>query len=144
MVHASTQISQPGYRASGSGPAASRAIRPSSRPGADSCSLRVPQVCLTCHSRGDRERLRETLTLENNEPLVLADLLAEYENYVRDNGVLPVPVDYQQIKQAARNGLKKRYLNPIKAFAVSYGWMIAVALIAIIVLIRRKRQSGPV
>ena len=86
----------------------------------------------------------ETLTLENSEPLVLADLLAEYENYVRDNGVLPVPADYQQIKQAARNGLNKRYLNPIKAFAVSYGWMIVVALIAIIVLIRRKRQSGPV
>lgn len=86
----------------------------------------------------------ETRTLENNEPLVLADLLAEYENYVRDNGVLPVPADYQQIKQAARNGLKKRYLNPVKSFAVSYGWMIAVALVVLIVLIRRKRQPGPV
>ena len=48
----------------------------------------------------------ETAKLETVETTVFFDLLAEYETYARENGVIPVPKNYHQPAQILRNGLK--------------------------------------
>jgi arylsulfatase/uncharacterized sulfatase len=76
----------------------------------------------------------ETLQLEKSEPEIYADLLREYERYVAENGVLAVPDDYDQRKQAMWNGVDIAYIQPTKAF-VSRPLFIASALVFAILLV---------
>lgn len=50
----------------------------------------------------------ETQAIESQYPAILSDLLSDYERYTQNNGVLPVPDNYDQAKQAGRNGAIKR------------------------------------
>ena len=78
----------------------------------------------------------ETLELEADEPAVFSDLLSEYKRYTSENGVLPVPKNYSQIKQASRNGVKKQLsywlTSPIGIFIT-----LILALIIIVPVTRR-------
>ena len=56
-----------------------------------------------------QRRPGETETLETVETTVFFDLLAEYETYARENGVIPVPKNYYQPAQILRNGLTARF-----------------------------------
>ena len=79
----------------------------------------------------------ETETLEASQPAVFADLRAEYDHYVEENGVLPVPDDYHQTQQVMRNGLKKR-LGMDAGLLSPALWIGLLLLIATIYLVRRR------
>ena len=83
----------------------------------------------------------ETESLETVETTVFFDLLAEYETYARENGVIPVPKNYHQPVQILRNGLKARLKSSISS---PTGLLITLMLgTMIILLVTRKltRQS---
>ena len=78
----------------------------------------------------------ETETLETVETTVFFDLLAEYETYARENGVIPVPKNYHQPVQILRNGLKARLKSSISS---PTGLLITLILGTVILLpIARK------
>jgi arylsulfatase len=81
----------------------------------------------------------ETKQLETLEPAVFADMLWAYEQYARENGVIPVPMDYQQRRQISRNGMKAK----LKSLQTSPIAMLIALMIAatIIVLMARKRMK---
>lgn len=76
----------------------------------------------------------ETRDLSAREPRRLQTMLAHYEDYVRDNGVLPVSDNYDQLRQVSLNGLKARSSELI---------VPAVVVVSIIVawLLFRRRQT---
>jgi arylsulfatase A-like enzyme len=81
----------------------------------------------------------ETLAIEASEPGVFSDLLSEYERYANENGVLPVPKDYHQTKQASLNGIKKLLA---REFSSPMGIFITLILAAIIIVpITRKLKK---
>jgi arylsulfatase A-like enzyme len=51
----------------------------------------------------------ETNELEKIQPGIFSDLLHEYHEYVKENGVIAVPEGYIQTRQAALNGIKARF-----------------------------------
>ena len=77
----------------------------------------------------------ETETLEAVETAVFFDLLAEYETYARENGVIPVPKNYQQPVQILRNGLTARFKNSIGS---STGVLITLILGTTIILLMAR------
>ena len=83
----------------------------------------------------------ETLALENSTPVVFADLLAEYQRYSQENGVLAIPQDYDQTRQVAINSFKTRVLKPVKRFINGNG-VILLALFfimaAVFIKLRKK------
>ena len=58
----------------------------------------------------------ETLNLSTTKPKVFNSLLQDYQNYVEENGVLPIPDDYDQRKQIIKNAIHIRLVKPIKDF----------------------------
>ena len=83
----------------------------------------------------------ETETLETVETAVFFDLLAEYETYARENGVIPVPKNYHQPVQILLNGLEARFKNSIGS---PTGVLITLILSTMIILLmanKLKRQS---
>jgi arylsulfatase A-like enzyme len=66
----------------------------------------------------------ETLDLSDRMPLRFQRMLSRYERYRRDNGVLPLPPGYTQMKQLVANTLYQRYREPL-----------IVALLAVLVLL---------
>lgn len=83
----------------------------------------------------------ETRPIESEQSIIFNELLSEYEAYVRDNGVLTVPEGYDQALQAGRNGIKKRYLKPLGSFMASGGWIIGVLIIALGVVVFKRRRT---
>jgi arylsulfatase/uncharacterized sulfatase len=81
----------------------------------------------------------ETEQRETIEPAVFADMLWAYEQYARENGVIPVPMDYQQSRQISRNGMKAK----LKSLQTSPIAMLIALMIAatIIVPVARKRMK---
>jgi arylsulfatase/uncharacterized sulfatase len=55
----------------------------------------------------------ETLDLAGEMPRRFAQMLAQYEQYAADNGVLPVPPGYDQASQGIFNALKERFTAQI-------------------------------
>ena len=83
----------------------------------------------------------ETEPLETVETTVFFDLIAEYETYARENGVIPVPKNYHQPAQILSNGLKAWFKSYISSLT---GLLITLTLSTmIILLVARKltRQS---
>jgi len=73
----------------------------------------------------------ETKPLEALEPAIFSDLLSEYERYARENGVIPVPQDYQQSVQIGLNGMKAM----IKRLPASpVGMFIILIILTLIIL----------
>ncbi len=81
----------------------------------------------------------ETEARETIEPAVFADLLSEYEQYARENGVIPVPMDYQQSKQIARNGMKAK----LKSLQTSPIAMLIALMIAAAIIVAATRKRRP-
>jgi len=81
----------------------------------------------------------ETETLEAVETAVFFDLLAEYETYARENGVIPVPKNYQQPVQILRNGLEARFKNSIGS---PTGVLITLILGTMIILLMARKLTG--
>ncbi|MFT4571133.1 MAG: arylsulfatase A-like enzyme [Hyphomicrobiaceae bacterium] len=69
-------------------------------------------------------------------PERFGEMRADYDSYVRDNGVLPVADDYDQREEVFRKGLKKR-LGRTPLVAVG----IVVAVLGLLLLQRRRRKT---
>ena len=80
----------------------------------------------------------ETETLETVETAVFFDLLAEYETYARENGVIPVPKNYYQPAQILRNGLTARFKNSVGS---PTGQLITLILGAVIILLMTRKLT---
>ena len=80
----------------------------------------------------------ETETLETVETTVFFDLLAEYETYARENGVIPVPKNYYQPAQILRNGLTARFKNSVGS---PTGQLITLILGAVIILLMTRKLT---
>ncbi len=76
----------------------------------------------------------ETQPLEGADPARLRALLEDYEHYVRVNGVIAVPEDYEQRRQVLRNGLAARFLTPGSAVA-------AFLLLGLLTFLIRKLRT---
>ena len=79
----------------------------------------------------------ETETLETVETTVFFDLLAEYETYARENGVIPVPKNYHQLAQILRNGLTARFNSSLQLISLILGTMI------ILLMARKLTRHSP-
>jgi len=66
----------------------------------------------------------ETKDLADAMPERMAIMSLAYDRYVLENGVLPVPVGYQQVSQVGINGLRE-----------SYGRQILVILVSMLILV---------
>ena len=55
----------------------------------------------------------ETQDLSSAMPERLEQMLAQYEDYVEKNGVLPVPADYDQTFQGISNAVRERFTPQI-------------------------------
>ena len=80
----------------------------------------------------------ETEPLETVETTVFFDLLAEYETYARENGVIPVPKNYYQPAQILRNGLTARFKNSVGS---PTGQLITLILGAVIILLMSRKLT---
>ena len=58
----------------------------------------------------------ETEDLKLKQVSVFAELRNDYTQYERDNGVLPVPEDYDQRRQVINNAVETRLLEPLRSF----------------------------
>ena len=58
----------------------------------------------------------ETQDLSAKMPQLFKDMKSAYAQYEVDNGVLPVPSDYDQRRQVINNAIDVRVVRPIKAF----------------------------
>lgn len=80
----------------------------------------------------------ETEPLETVETTIFFDLLAEYETYARENGVIPVPKNYYQPAQILRNGLTARFKNSVGS---PTGQLITLILGAVIILLMTRKLT---
>ena len=55
----------------------------------------------------------ETLDLATAQPARFQRMLSRYERYRQDNGVLPLPAGYSQMRQLVSNSLQSRYRDPV-------------------------------
>jgi arylsulfatase/uncharacterized sulfatase len=53
----------------------------------------------------------EANLLNKSHPKILNQLVKDYVQYEKDNGVLPIPDDYDQRKQVIKNAMKNRRKN---------------------------------
>ena len=58
----------------------------------------------------------ETQDLREAKPELFKELKIAYAQYEKENGVLPVPSDYDQRRQVIDNAIQVRVINPIKEF----------------------------
>jgi len=58
----------------------------------------------------------ETLNLRDTKPEIFTELSQDYQDYVNDNGVLPIPKDYDQREQVISNALHERLIKPAQEF----------------------------
>ena len=79
----------------------------------------------------------ETQAIESQYPAILSDLLNDYERYTQNNGVLPVPDNYDQAKQAGRNGAIKR----LQATIDNNKGMLFVLLLLLLLIITIKWKN---
>lgn len=58
----------------------------------------------------------ETLDLSTTHKKIFMDLKLSYKNYVKENGVLPIPDDYDQREQVIKNAIHERLVKPVVDF----------------------------
>lgn len=61
----------------------------------------------------------EVIDLASKEPVVFQRMLSRYQRYVRDNGVLPLPAGYTQIRQLLANTLQQQYREEFIVFLLT-------------------------
>jgi len=79
----------------------------------------------------------ETADLSTTRPEDFASMLADYAQFERDNGVLPMPEGYSPLKQVTINSLRFVYLPMMK-------WLVIPIAIAILIVGLRRRQRAKV
>ncbi len=78
----------------------------------------------------------ETVDLREKMPERFEVMLGNYQAYASENGVLPVPADYQQIRQVVLNGIRDRFGNNI--LIVLFTLMILIPLYFTYRFVQRK------
>lgn len=58
----------------------------------------------------------ETIDLKAEKPKLFIELKQSYELYVKENGVLPIPKDYDQREQVIKNALYERLVKPVEDY----------------------------
>ncbi|QFU77903.1 arylsulfatase [Halioglobus maricola] len=61
----------------------------------------------------------EVVDLAADEPVVFQRMLSRYQRYARDNGVLPLPAGYTQIRQLVANTLQQQYREGFLLFLLT-------------------------
>ncbi len=77
----------------------------------------------------------ESNDLAQAEPALLADMIAAYEAYAANNGVLPLPDGYQVERQVVVNGLTKQLQYNAPGLAA-----VAAALLGLVWFLARRRN----
>ncbi len=73
----------------------------------------------------------ETVDLSQTQPERFERMLSMYQAYARENGVLPVPEGYEQLRQIALNGLADRWGAPLT--------VVLLLVVALVLIWRRVR-----
>jgi arylsulfatase/uncharacterized sulfatase len=81
----------------------------------------------------------ETRDLQAEQPERFRALLADYEAWAARNGVLPIPEDYDPVRQVQINAIHNVYLPRLRAGAPAIA-AIALALVAIVAIVVRARR----
>ena len=79
----------------------------------------------------------ETLDLAQSMPEKLDELIKDYEVYVKKNGVIELPQDYQWAKEMTSNTFKRLYLPVLYKIIASIGLTIAI-----IVFVRQRIKKS--
>lgn len=61
----------------------------------------------------------EVVDLAAEEPVVFQRMLSRYQRYARDNGVLPLPAGYTQMRQLVSNTLQQQYREGVLLFLLT-------------------------
>lgn len=98
-----------------------------------------------CETSDGRWHLYDiTKDLEEKEPLeivdtaVFSDLLAVYDSYARENGVISGPQNYKQPAQILRAGLKGKFKNTLSRPS---GLLFTLILVKMIILLMARSQK---
>ena len=78
----------------------------------------------------------ETADLAGSQPATFQRMLSRYQRYQRENGVLPLPAGYTQIRQLVSNTLQAQYREAILLFLLSM-----LVLLPFYVAYRMKKES---
>lgn len=77
----------------------------------------------------------EVVDLASGRPVIFQRMLARYQRYARDNGVLPLPAGYTQLRQLVTNALHQQYREVILLFLLTL-----LVLMPFYVAYRMKRK----
>ena len=61
----------------------------------------------------------EVVDLAAEQPVLFQRMLARYQRYVRDNGMLPLPAGYTQMRQLVANTLQQQYREGVLLFLLT-------------------------
>lgn len=78
----------------------------------------------------------ETVDLAGTQPAIFQRMLSRYQRYQRENGVLPLPAGYTQIRQLVFNTLQAQYREGILLFLLTL-----LVLLPFYVAYRMKKDS---
>ncbi|MEH6585890.1 MAG: arylsulfatase [Halioglobus sp.] len=78
----------------------------------------------------------ETVDLASTQPATFQRMLSRYQRYQRENGVLPLPAGYTQMRQLVSNTLQKQYREGILLFLLTL-----LVLLPFYVAYRMKKES---
>ena len=78
----------------------------------------------------------ETVDLASTHPVTFQRMLSRYQRYQRENGVLPLPAGYTQMKQLVSNALQAQYREAILLFLLAL-----LVLLPFYVAYRMKKES---
>lgn len=78
----------------------------------------------------------ETVDLASIQPATFQRMLSRYQRYQRENGVLPLPAGYTQMKQLVSNTLQLQYREGILLFLLTL-----LVLLPFYVAYRMKKES---
>ena len=82
----------------------------------------------------------ETQAVEHQYPAIFSELLSDYEFYSQENGVVPVPDNYDQVKQASINGVIKRLKATIANNKAALFLLLSVPLLLLVISVKRKKS----
>ena len=79
----------------------------------------------------------ETVDLASSQPLMFQRMLSRHQQYQRDNGVLPLPQGYSQVRQLITNTLQLQLREGVLVFLLAL-----LVLLPFYVAYRMKRGFG--
>jgi len=79
----------------------------------------------------------ETVDLASTQPVIFQRMLSRYQRYQRENGVLPVPSGYSQMRQLVANTLQAQYRDSVIVLLLAL-----LVLLPFYVAYRMKKRSS--